>query len=266
MSDQSQGPNWWLASDGKWYPPELRSDPVTQPAPTATETAPAAPDATSTPSPAWLYHPLTVGAMLTCCFPIGLVVVWTSAFEKATKWVLTAVVGGLWALLLVASAVAPSEVEVDAVAPEEAPADAETPEVPDTTAPSTSTTEAPTTTTTSTTTSTTSPPPPTTTTSAPPPPPTSPELDAATLEEVFWLVVQPEVPYISRADAVELARGACQVFDEVGVDAGLIQIVGLTIQNDVPAEDIGVIVGAGVPAFCAEHQPALEAAWERLGA
>src|SRR6187401_747773 len=22
MSDQSQGPGWWLASDGKWYPPE----------------------------------------------------------------------------------------------------------------------------------------------------------------------------------------------------------------------------------------------------
>ena len=24
MSDTSQGPGWWLASDGKWYPPELR--------------------------------------------------------------------------------------------------------------------------------------------------------------------------------------------------------------------------------------------------
>jgi hypothetical protein len=23
MSDTSQGPGWWLASDGKWYPPEL---------------------------------------------------------------------------------------------------------------------------------------------------------------------------------------------------------------------------------------------------
>src|SRR5690554_2550534 len=22
MSDTSQGPGWWLASDGKWYPPE----------------------------------------------------------------------------------------------------------------------------------------------------------------------------------------------------------------------------------------------------
>jgi hypothetical protein len=22
MSDQQQGPGWWLASDGRWYPPE----------------------------------------------------------------------------------------------------------------------------------------------------------------------------------------------------------------------------------------------------
>lgn|GEM_PF-1843115 len=25
MSDQAQGPGWWLASDGKWYPPEMAS-------------------------------------------------------------------------------------------------------------------------------------------------------------------------------------------------------------------------------------------------
>jgi hypothetical protein len=23
MSDKSEGPGWWIASDGKWYPPEL---------------------------------------------------------------------------------------------------------------------------------------------------------------------------------------------------------------------------------------------------
>ena len=26
MSDVSQGPGWWLASDGKWCSPERRSD------------------------------------------------------------------------------------------------------------------------------------------------------------------------------------------------------------------------------------------------
>ena len=28
MSDTSQGPGWWLASDGKWYPPELWTGPA----------------------------------------------------------------------------------------------------------------------------------------------------------------------------------------------------------------------------------------------
>ena len=29
MSDMSQGPGWWIASDGKWYPPELHPDRIT---------------------------------------------------------------------------------------------------------------------------------------------------------------------------------------------------------------------------------------------
>ncbi len=37
MSDSSQGPGWWMASDGKWYPPET--------APDAQGTAPAQADA-----------------------------------------------------------------------------------------------------------------------------------------------------------------------------------------------------------------------------
>jgi hypothetical protein len=28
MSDTSQGPGWWLASDGRWYPPELWTGPT----------------------------------------------------------------------------------------------------------------------------------------------------------------------------------------------------------------------------------------------
>ena len=30
MSTTAQGPGWWLASDGKWYPPELWTGPPTQ--------------------------------------------------------------------------------------------------------------------------------------------------------------------------------------------------------------------------------------------
>ncbi len=37
MSDQGQGPGWWQASDGKWYPPQPEAPPPTPPpAPSAT--------------------------------------------------------------------------------------------------------------------------------------------------------------------------------------------------------------------------------------
>ena len=33
MSEQAQGPGWWQASDGKWYPPEADPGPTPPPAP-----------------------------------------------------------------------------------------------------------------------------------------------------------------------------------------------------------------------------------------
>ncbi|HLM94679.1 MAG TPA: DUF4190 domain-containing protein [Acidimicrobiales bacterium] len=41
MSDTSQGPGWWLASDGKWYPPELWTGPPAA-GPSAPQTMPPA--------------------------------------------------------------------------------------------------------------------------------------------------------------------------------------------------------------------------------
>jgi len=41
MSDVSQGAGWWMASDGKWYPPELwTGPPMTGPPPQGVPTAP----------------------------------------------------------------------------------------------------------------------------------------------------------------------------------------------------------------------------------
>src|ERR1700677_5055919 len=33
MSDASKGPGWWLASDGKWYPPHLHPSELAPPPP-----------------------------------------------------------------------------------------------------------------------------------------------------------------------------------------------------------------------------------------
>jgi hypothetical protein len=45
MSDKAEGPGWWIASDGKWYPPELHpaardesQDPSPEPAPLPPQT------------------------------------------------------------------------------------------------------------------------------------------------------------------------------------------------------------------------------------
>jgi hypothetical protein len=50
MSDTSQGPGWWLASDGRWYPPETWTGPPSQ-APQVPQT-PENTDVRSTPQAA----------------------------------------------------------------------------------------------------------------------------------------------------------------------------------------------------------------------
>jgi hypothetical protein len=54
MSDVSHGPGWWLASDGKWYPPETHPDyvPPTVPPPKASTPPTAESEATSEDEPA----------------------------------------------------------------------------------------------------------------------------------------------------------------------------------------------------------------------
>jgi hypothetical protein len=60
MSNTSQGPGWWLASDGKWYPPELWTGPPGQ-GPAPQPTSPAQPtypaQSTSPPQPAYPTYP-----------------------------------------------------------------------------------------------------------------------------------------------------------------------------------------------------------------
>jgi hypothetical protein len=60
--EQPQGPGWWLASDGRWYPPETRTtpEPATPPAapsaaavPEAAAAEPVTPPAGGPPAPDW---------------------------------------------------------------------------------------------------------------------------------------------------------------------------------------------------------------------
>lgn len=51
MSDAPQGPGWWMASDGKWYPPESRPQPAPPPPPASVTAPPLTPPARPTLMP-----------------------------------------------------------------------------------------------------------------------------------------------------------------------------------------------------------------------
>ena len=61
MSDQSQGPGWWQASDGKWYPPQSQPPPTGPPA--------AGPYAVYAPT----YAPSPTNGQATAAFVCGLI-------------------------------------------------------------------------------------------------------------------------------------------------------------------------------------------------
>jgi hypothetical protein len=82
MSDESQGPGWWLASDGKWYPPELApgaappqpsyTPPGSYIPPSATATA----DAGAALSYGWRKFTANVGPLLAIVLiPVGVQII-----------------------------------------------------------------------------------------------------------------------------------------------------------------------------------------------
>jgi hypothetical protein len=80
MSDSSQGPGWWQASDGRWYPPQSHPDQQATPAPTYGAPPPAAygaPVATKSGMPGWVKALLILGGILVllvggCTVAVGL--------------------------------------------------------------------------------------------------------------------------------------------------------------------------------------------------
>lgn len=73
MSDESQGPGWWLASDGKWYPPEAQpGQPTNWQPPVGNQPGmggvPATTDAGATISYGWRHFTANAGPMLGVVF------------------------------------------------------------------------------------------------------------------------------------------------------------------------------------------------------
>jgi hypothetical protein len=65
MSDTSQGPGWWVASDGKWYPPEQRPDDSPSTDMTETTVAPESPEVGPAP---WWKQPVPLWLVIVIAF------------------------------------------------------------------------------------------------------------------------------------------------------------------------------------------------------
>jgi cytoskeletal protein RodZ len=107
MSDASQGPGWWLASDGKWYPPELAQGyvpPPQAPAPIPPYGQQASQPRNGNQSEIWYRRTWVIVVALIIFFPIGLVLVWVSHWKMPTKLIVT---GAFVALVIVSVATQP---------------------------------------------------------------------------------------------------------------------------------------------------------------
>ena len=92
MSEQSQGPGWWLASDGRWYPPSARPA-----APLGNESGWVAPDELSRPAePTW--NPTSQWAYGDPRRPVGPPFPPAPPKNQGVRW---AVIGPLLALVVV---------------------------------------------------------------------------------------------------------------------------------------------------------------------
>jgi hypothetical protein len=79
VSDESQGPGWWLASDGKWYPPELAPGAPQNPPPEPTQPSWSGPPAGASGGPS-----LDIGS----AFSYG----WKKFTENVGNWIAIALI------------------------------------------------------------------------------------------------------------------------------------------------------------------------------
>ncbi|HBX10284.1 MAG TPA: hypothetical protein DEG13_10955, partial [Candidatus Microthrix parvicella] len=113
MSDQAQGPGWWQASDGKWYPPQTAAQPfpsTAQGLPVASAANPGSGDLEAGKQTPWYERTWVLALSLLFCFPIGLILLWVNKrFTPTTKIIVTAVVLALALIAGIADSLSPPD-------------------------------------------------------------------------------------------------------------------------------------------------------------
>ncbi|WP_202948796.1 Ltp family lipoprotein [Candidatus Microthrix parvicella] len=137
MSDQAQGPGWWQASDGKWYPPQTAAQPfpsTAQGLPVASAANPGSGDLEAGKQTPWYERTWVLALSLLFCFPIGLILLWVNKrFTPTTKIIVTAVVLALALIAGIADSLSPPDESKEAKGA--ATSEAQTTAKPTTTAP-----------------------------------------------------------------------------------------------------------------------------------
>lgn len=110
QDQQPDEPGWWLASDGKWYPPESAAPPV----PPAAFAGAASTGAART---AWWDSTWFFVVSIFVCFPVMLVLLWRKPWHKGVKIGVTALV----ALFVIGSIASGSPAEPERNASSTAP-------------------------------------------------------------------------------------------------------------------------------------------------
>lgn len=90
-----------------------------------------------------------------------------------------------------------------------------------------------------------------------------PEFDDATIEDLYLITVRdglrasyPDIDTISDAELIDLGKQTC---DLLNGGFSLEEIMIEVLAGDTDAEFAGAIMGAGIAAFCPEHQSQIDA-------
>ena len=123
MSDAPQGDGWWVASDGRYYPPEQHPGyGAVSPAQPPSWTNPAAGQPAAAPAPVaaaqgpegaspWYHAWWAIVLGLLLCFPIGLALLWTSKKQTGAKVGVSAATALLVVIGAASSGATPETVE-----------------------------------------------------------------------------------------------------------------------------------------------------------
>jgi serine/threonine-protein kinase len=77
------------------------------------------------------------------------------------------------------------------------------------------------------------------------------EPPAQSEEDIFYSVIEPRFPGVSRSTAVTLGKSVCSALDS---GASILDVGQVAVNNGFSYSDAGYLVGAAIATFCPEYE------------